>query len=120
MTPAELLGSLRRRGVLLAPGQDGRLRYRPRAALTEAERAFLARNLGAIVALLDAHPAGWRAAVMATQVPRAGAVPLLLARPGVRFPLGTCCSCGDRLGPGDRYRCRPCVDSAVVVLEKHW
>jgi hypothetical protein len=117
MTPAELLGSLRRRGVLLAPGQDGRLRYRPRAALTKAERALLARNRDAIVAWLDAHPVGWRAAVMATQVPRLGAITLLLARPGVRFPPGTCSSCGDPLGPGDRYRCGPCVEAAVAVLE---
>jgi hypothetical protein len=117
MTPAELLGSLRRRGVLLAPGQDGRLRYRPREALSEAERAFLARNRDAIVALLDAHPVGWRCAVMATQLPRAGGIPLLLARPGVRFPLGSCCSCGDPLGPGERYRCGPCVEAAVAVLE---
>ncbi len=116
MTPTELLGSLRRRGVLVAPGQDGRLRYHPREALSEAERADLARYRDAIRAAFDADPVGWRTAVMATQMPRAGAIPLLLARPGTRFPIGTCCSCGDQLGPDDRYRCRPCVDAVVAVL----
>jgi hypothetical protein len=117
MTPTELLGSLRQRGVLVAPGPDGRLRYHPRAALSEAERAVLARHRDAILAVFDAQPTGWRAAVMATQMPRAGAIPLLLARPGVRFPLGTCCSCGEQLAPDDRYRCGPCADAAVAVLE---
>ena len=117
MTPAELVGSLRRRGILLVPAPDGRLRYRPREALSEAERAILARHRDAILALLDSDPTGWRAAVMATQVPRAGVIPLLLARPGVRFPLGACCSCGDPLGPDDRYRCGPCIEAAVAVLE---
>lgn len=39
MTPGELLGSLRRRGVLVVPAGHGQLRYRPREALSEAERA---------------------------------------------------------------------------------
>ena len=117
MTPAELPGSLRQRGVLVAPGQDGRLRYHPRTALSEAERAVLVRRRAEILALFDAHPVSWRAAVMATQVPRTGAIPLLLARPGVRFPLGTCCSCGEPLDPDDRYRCGPCADAAVAVLK---
>ena len=34
MSPAALVGSLRRRGVLLAPAGDGRLRYHPREALS--------------------------------------------------------------------------------------
>jgi hypothetical protein len=86
MTPAEMVGSLHRRGVDLVPAGDGRLRYRPRKALSEAERAVLARHRDAILALFDADPTGWRAAVMAAQVPRSGAIPLLLARPGLRFP----------------------------------
>jgi len=118
MTPAELLGSLRRRGILVVPAGDGQLRYRPREALSEAERAVLARHRDAIVALFDADPVGWRAAVMAAQVPRSGAIPLLLARPGIRVPSGSCCSCGDLLGADDRYRCSPCVAAVVAVLER--
>jgi len=117
LTPGEVLGSLRRRGILLVPLGDGRLRYRPQGGLSEAECAVLARHRDTILALLDADPIGWRAAVMGTQVPATGAIPLLLARPGVRFAVGSCCSCGDPLDPDDRYRCRSCVKAAVAVLE---
>ena len=116
MTPAEMVGSLQRRGILLVPSGDGRLRYRPREALSGAERTVLARHRDAILALLDADPTGWRAAVMAAQVPRTGAIPLLLARPGIRFPPGSCCSCGDRLSLNERYRCGPCAAATVHVL----
>jgi hypothetical protein len=115
MTPAEIVGSLHRRGIDLVPAGDGRLRYRPREALSEAERAALARHRAAILALFDANPIGWRAAVMAAQVPRTGAFPLLLARPGIRFPEGSCCSCGDPRST-DRYRCTPCAAATVRAL----
>ncbi len=117
MTPAEMVGSLQRRGILLVPDADGRLRYRPREALSGSERAVLARHRDAILALLNADPIGWRAAVMVTQMPKAGAMPLLLARPGIRFPPGTCCSCGDQLTATDRSRCGPCISAVVAVLE---
>ena len=116
MTPGELLGSLRQRGILLVPAPDGRLRYRPREALSEAERAVLARHRDAILALFDADPIGWRTAVMAARVPRTGAIPLLLARPGIGLARGSCCSCGDQLDHDERYRCRPCVVANVRVL----
>lgn len=115
MTPAEMVGSLHRRGIDLVPDADGRLRYRPRNALSGAERAVLARHRDAILALFDADPTGWRAAVMAAQVPRTGAIPLLLARPGIRFPPGSCCSCGDPR-PADHYRCAPCAGATVHAL----
>ena len=115
MTPAEMVASLRRHGILLMPAGDGRLRYRPRESLSGAERVVLARHSDAIIALLDADPVGWRAAVMAVQAPRTGAIPLLLARPGIRFPPGSCCSCGDPR-PVDRYRCAPCAAAAIHTL----
>jgi len=115
MTPTEMLGALHRRGIDLVPAGDGRLRYRPREALSEAERAVLARHRDAILAMFDADPTGWRAAIMAAQVPRSGAIPLLLARPGLRFPPGSCCSCGDPR-PADRYRCAPCAAATVHAL----
>jgi hypothetical protein len=117
MSPAELLGSLQRRGVVVVPAGDGRLRYRPQEALSEVERVDLVCHRDAILALFDADPIGWRAAVMATQVRVARTLPLLVARPGIRFPLGSCCSCGDPLGPDDRYRCSPCVAAVTAVLE---
>jgi hypothetical protein len=80
MSPAALVGQLRCRGVLLAPAGDGRLRYHPREALSDADREYLARNRTAILALFEADPVGWRAAVMAAQVRRTVALPLFLAR----------------------------------------
>jgi hypothetical protein len=117
VSPAELIGSFRRRGVLIVPSRDGRLSYRPRQALSKADREYLARNRAAILALFESDPVGWRAAVMATQVSRAVALPLFLARPGVRFAPGSCCSCGDQLDRDERYRCHHCVAASVRVLE---
>lgn len=117
MTPAELIGSLQRRGVILAPSIDGQLRYRPRAALSTAECAALAGQRDGILAYLACDPVGWRAAVMATQIRRGHALPLLIARPGIRFPFGTCCSCGDRLEEFDRYRCAPCMAATLAALK---
>ena len=117
MSPAALVGSLRRRGVLLAPAGDGRLRYHPREALSEADRKSLARNRAAILALFEADPVGWRAAIMAAQARRTAVLPVFFARPGVRFALGSCCSCGDPLARDEPYRCRSCVAATVRVLE---
>jgi hypothetical protein len=111
----EVLASLHRRGVILVPTPDGRLAYRPRDALSAAERAEISHHREALLGLL-ADPVGWRVAVMAAQVPQSGPLPLLLARPGIRFPLGTCYSCGGPLGPVGRYGCGPCIEAVVTVL----
>lgn len=116
MTAAELLASLNSRGVLIVPGRDGSLHYRPRDALSTVERADLAHHRDAIVALLDENPVGWRSAVMRAQIMHGRAIPMLLARPATRFGRELCCSCGDRLGEHDRYRCPPCVEAAVQAL----
>ena len=115
MTPLEVLASLHRRGIIVASSGDGRLRYRPSDALSAEERAELGRHREALLGLL-ADPVGWRVAVMAGQMPPAGAIPLLIARPGVHFALAGCCSCGDPLGSGQRYRCAPCVEAVVTIL----
>jgi hypothetical protein len=116
VTPTEVLGALRQRGIVVVPSGDGRLRYRPREALSAGDRAVLVRHREAILALFDADPIGWRTVVMAAQVPRTGLIPLFLARPGIRFPPGSCCSCGDPLSHGTRYRCGPCVAATVALL----
>ena len=116
MSPAELVGSLRRRGVVLVPSGDGQLRYRPQAVLSQAECAALAVQREAILDCLASDPVGWRAAVMATQIRSGHALPLLLARPGIRFPLGSCCSCGDPLTDLDRYRCGPCASAMTLAI----
>lgn len=116
MTPGEVLVGLRQRGIVLVPWTDGRLRYRPRDGLTATEQKALADHRDAIVRFLEADPVAWREAVMATQMTSHGAIPLLLARPGARFASGCCSSCGDPLGPGDRYRCAPCAEAATRVV----
>jgi hypothetical protein len=99
----------------MVPSGDGRLSYRPRRALSEADRDVLARNRTAILAFFESDPVGWRAAAMATQVRWAIAIPLPIARPGLRFEPGSCCSCGEpRNGRG--LRCTPCVAATVRVL----
>lgn len=117
MTPAEMVGSLHRRGIELVPTGEGRLRFRPRNALSDAERTDLTRHRDAILALFDADPIGWRVAVMASQVPPAGGIPFLMARPGIRFALGSCLSCGDARS-ASRVRCDPCREAAVGVLAR--
>ena len=59
----------------------------------------------------------WRLAAMRPQVPKIGAVPLLIARPDAPTPAGTCLSCGDPLSGGAVYRCGPCVEAAVWAIE---
>jgi hypothetical protein len=68
MTPAELVRSLHRRGVVLMPSSDGQLRYRPLTALSPADRAILASQRAVILAYLESDPVGWRTAVMASQI----------------------------------------------------
>jgi hypothetical protein len=60
MTAAALLADLKRRGVRLTTA-DGRLRYvAPRGILTAEDRAALARNKAALVALLNPPaPSSW-------------------------------------------------------------
>jgi hypothetical protein len=118
VSPTEVLGALRQRGILVVPSGDGRLHYRPREALSEADRAVLVRHREAILALFDADPIGWRTAVMTAQVQWAGAIPLFAARPGIRSGRGRCLSCGDPLAPADRYRCGPCVAATVALLAR--
>jgi hypothetical protein len=116
MTAVELLIAFQRRGLTVVPGDDGELHYRPRNAISDSERAELARHRDAILALFEAHPVGWRTAAMLAQLPRTGGIPLLLARPVTGPSPGSCCSCGDRLCDDERYRCRSCVQAAVEAL----
>jgi len=116
MSAAQLVEQLRRRGILVVPSGDGRLRYRPRNALCEAERAAIARHRQAILTLLESDPVGWRTGVMADQAAATSACPLFLARPGIRVRPGSWFSCGARLAPAEAYRCSPCVAAAIRVL----
>jgi hypothetical protein len=90
---------------------QGPRRLEPMARLLLAEKPQVMR------ALADEQKVGWRIDAMRPQVTTTGAIPLLLARPGAPWEPGQCCSCGDPLGPDERYRCAPCVTAAIAVLE---
>lgn len=101
----------------LRVGADGdRLVVEGPRRLEPIARTLLAEKPGILRALADEQEIAWRIDAMRPQVTTQGAIPLLLARPGIRFPLGTCCSCGDPLTPDDRYRCRPCAAAVVHAL----
>jgi hypothetical protein len=90
---------------------QGPRRLEPMARLLLAEKQTILR------ALAEEHQVAWRIDTMRPQVPGTGAIPLLLARPDATRGRGLCCSCGESLGPDDRYRCRACVIAAVAVLQ---
>lgn len=110
-----LLRDARRAGLRVKASGDRLVVEGPRR-LEAMARTLLAEKPRVLRALAEEeHEVAWRAAVMAAQVPWAGAIPLLLARPGIRFPPGSCCSCGDPR-PTDRYRCAPCAVATVHAL----
>lgn len=97
----------------------GRLVIRGPRRFEPLARALLGRKAAILAALSAEHKAAleWRVAAMRAMAPAHGPMPLLLARPGALGGPGRCCSCGEALSPADRYRCRPCVEAVVQVLE---
>jgi hypothetical protein len=112
-----LLREARRVGLIVVEDGDRLVVRGPRYLEREAQY-LLAHKAQVLRALAtERGEIEWRVSAMRTMAPGQGPIPLLLAWPGaVRGP-GCCCSCGDPLGPTDRYRCRPCVEAAVRVLE---
>jgi hypothetical protein len=110
-----LLRQARLAGLQVRGDGDRLVVHGPRR-LEPVARTLLAEKPGILRALAEEHEIAWRVDAMRSRVPATGAIPLLLALPGVRFQLGTCCSCGEQLAPDDRYRCGPCADAAVAVL----
>ena len=101
----------------LRVGVDGgRLVVEGPRRLEPIARTLLAEKPDILRALADEQAIAWRIDAMRPQVTTRGAIPLLLARPGAPWDAGHCCSCGDRLTPDDRYRCRPCTAAAIAVL----
>lgn len=78
-------------------------------------KTLIAQKPSVLEALAGERDIAWRIEAMSRQVTIAGAIRLLLARPGIRFAPGSCCSCGDRL-PVDQHRCGPCAAAAVEAL----
>jgi hypothetical protein len=86
--------------------------------LEPVARALLDAKPGILAALeREAREIAWRIEAMRRQLPERGAIPLLLARNVTGRPPGSCCSCGDPLAPGDRFRCQPCTAAIIAVLE---
>jgi hypothetical protein len=120
MGAPEVLAELTRRGVEVAVVGD-RLRYRPPAAVTPDLRAALVEHKADLIRLLgsDDDEVSWRVEAMRPQVPRTGAIPILLARPEAKTaPRGTCVSCGGPIGEGRLTRCSPCVAAVEQVLNE--
>ncbi len=89
---------------------QGPRRLEPMARLLLAEKPTILR------ALAEEQEVAWRIEAMRTQATDAGAIALLLARPGAPWSTGHCCSCGDPLSADEWYRCGPCVAATVAVL----
>jgi hypothetical protein len=98
--------------------ESGRLVVRgPRSLETVAQRLLeRKRDVLALLAAEDADVA-WRVAAMRPQVPKRGAIPVLVAREGVPEP-GSCVSCGQHLREGVIFRCSLCSRAAWVVLHE--
>lgn len=118
MDRVTLLREARRVGLDVVEDRDrlvvrGPRRLEPVALRVLAHKAEVLRALE-----VERSEVAWRVAAMrAMAPPDRGPIPLLLARPDRLGGPGRCCSCGDALSPGDHYRCRPCVDAVVRVLE---
>jgi hypothetical protein len=111
-----LLREARRAGLRVAAQGDRLVVQGPRR-LEQVAHALLAEKPQILRALAEEeHEVAWRVDAMRPQMGPDAAIPLLLARPGIRFPLRSCCSCGDPLGPDERYRCPPCVIAATYVI----
>ena len=111
-----LLREARQAGLFVTTHGQSLVVQGPRR-LEPVARRLLAAKASIIDALTEEQEVAWRVAAMRPQMTRTGAIPLLLARSGAPFEVGGCCSCGDTLVPGERYRCRPCVAAVVAVLE---
>ncbi len=59
----------------------------------------------------------WRVQAMLRLISRSRPIPFLVAR-DVPPVSGTCLSCGDALAADQRYRCRLCVDAAILTLRE--
>jgi hypothetical protein len=120
MGAPEVLAELSRRGVEVTIEGD-RIRFRPQGAVTPDLRAALVEHKADLIRLLgtDDDEVAWRVAAMRPQVPRTGAIPVLLARPEAKTaPPGTCVSCGDPLAQDRRSRCAPCASAVERVLNE--
>lgn len=115
MDSLTLLREARRAGLQVAARGDKLVVQGPRR-LESVARSLLAEKPRILRALAEEREIAWRVDAMRPFMTSAGAIPLLLARPQASRPIGSCCSCGDRLDADERYRCKLCVAAAMAVL----
>lgn len=104
--------------VLEAPGD--RLRVdAPKGSITpELREAMIDHKLGIIALLMTGDSeVAWRVAVMASQIPEIGYVPLLVAREAVEPKKGECLNFGEKLATGDSSICALCGRARNVAIE---
>jgi hypothetical protein len=121
MNAAALLADLHRRGIRLSVSGERLGVDAPKGIVTPNLRAALVEHKADLIRLLgtDDSEVAWRVEAMRPQVPRTGAIPVLLARPEAKTaPCGTCVSCGDPLVEDRRSRCAPCVSAVERVLNE--
>lgn len=125
MTATELLQDCARRDIRLQADGPDLIVNAPRRVLTnEVLAALKARKLELLALLAPPPPpplspeARWRADAMLLQRGD-GALPVLVARLGLRCAPGSCFSCGDELAAppatGRLYRCEDCRQAAEWV-----
>jgi hypothetical protein len=118
MKATELMEELQTLGVQLEARGD-RLRFRPPGVLTPELRNALAEKKLEVIALLltgDSEVA-WRAAVMVSQIPLTGYVPLLVARKALESKAGHCLSCGEILKGAKSCICTICGRAKNIAIE---
>jgi hypothetical protein len=98
--------------------EPGRLIVRGARSLQPLARRLLGRT-GEVLVLLAAEDdeMAWRVAAMRSQVPRRGAIPVLVARDRASEP-GCCISCGEHLNEELTFRCSLCSRATWVVLHE--
>ena len=113
-----LLAEARAAGVRVGARGDQLVVRGPKTAEPLALR-LLDHKPEVMAALSGGHPEiRWRVEAMRPRVPLTGPIPPMYARRLPSVPEGSCLSCGDRLTPGTRYCCEPCVLAAWAVLSE--
>ncbi len=119
MSAAAILADLRTRDVRLHVEGD-QLRARFKGRTLDPDLATIIRaNKPVLLAHLREEDAAvsWRMEAMRAQIPTAGAIPFLVARPGVPPAAGVCLSCGESFELlGYVPRCRLCTEAVTYAL----
>lgn len=117
--PAVLVGEARATGLTVVADGD-RLVVRGTKAQGALVERLLADKAGVLAVLAGEWKAevAWRVTAIAPQIPAAGTIPFLVARPCKAGP-ADCLRCGDPMEAGQRYACRACGEAARRAVGEH-